>query len=82
MSPPSSESKSKPTKHETASKPRALLATRFMPISCLAKSSTFKMEATYCSETLTDSQPPTWRNMPETTTLLTVALRTLNLNVS
>jgi hypothetical protein len=35
---------------------RALLASCFIPVPCLAYSSTLKMEATYYSETSVDSQ--------------------------
>jgi hypothetical protein len=47
-----------------------MLATCFILVSCLAYSSTLKMEATYPSETLIDSQRITWHYIPEDATQL------------
>jgi hypothetical protein len=63
MSHPSSGPNNKPSK-----KP-ALLATSFMLNSCLAYSSTLKMEPTYSSETLVDFQRAARRYVPEDRTL-------------
>jgi hypothetical protein len=41
----------------------------FTLVSCLAYSSTLKMEAICCSETSVDFQWTTWRYMPEVSTL-------------
>jgi hypothetical protein len=62
MSPPSSGSKSKLNKK--AARARALLATGFMLVSCLAYSSTLKMEAVCSSETSADFQRTTLNHIP------------------
>jgi hypothetical protein len=48
---------------------RALLATFFTLVSCLAYSSTLKMEATYSSEMSVEFQRTIWRYIPEGKTL-------------
>jgi hypothetical protein len=53
---------------QAASKP-ASLATCFVPVSCLAYTSTLKMEATYSSEMSVDFQQTTQPYNPEDRTL-------------
>jgi hypothetical protein len=70
MSPSSSGLKNKPGKKAAfLARNQALLAARFMPVSCLAYSSTLKMEATCSSGTSVDFQRTARRYIPEDRTL-------------
>jgi hypothetical protein len=64
---PSSESNDKPNRQPVRNnkKARALLVACFMLVSCLAYSSTLKMEVTCSSESSVDFQRITWRYIAE-----------------